>query len=98
MDKKQEEETTQFFVKAFHEVVIPALESMEERLTKKLASKEELKREVEKLASKEEINNRFDKIEVQLTKIEDKLDRHNAKLDNHEKRISKLEVRSGLLT
>lgn len=96
MDKKQKEETMQVFVGAFHEVVVPALEDLEKRLTDKTNGLE--KRLTDKLASKEEMNNRFDRIEVKLTKIEDKLDRHDAKLDNHEKRISKLEVRSGLLT
>jgi hypothetical protein len=35
MDKKQKEETMHVFVKAFHEVVIPTLEDMEERLASK---------------------------------------------------------------
>lgn len=45
MNKKQKEETIKVFSEAFHEVVIPALEDMEERL----ASKKDLDRIERKL-------------------------------------------------
>ncbi len=44
MNKKDKEEVHKIVADAVHEVVIPALESMEERLTGKMATKKDIDR------------------------------------------------------
>lgn len=68
------------FAKAFHEVVAPILENIENRIKK-------IEENMTTVATKEDI----DRIEIKLTKMGDRLDRHDHKLDNHEKRISTIE-------
>lgn len=83
MNKKQKEEWFKLFAEAFHEVVIPILET--------LATKDDLNEVKERLGG---VENRLEKVEYRLDKIDDRLDRHGKILDKHENRISELEVAS----
>lgn len=66
MNKKQKEETIKVFSEAFHEVVIPALEDMEERL----ASKKDLDRIERKLdATIERMDRHGKQLEIHKERI-----------------------------
>ena len=54
VNKKDKEEVHKIVANAVHEVVIPALESMEERLTEKMATKEDIDRLERKLDTQQD--------------------------------------------
>jgi len=75
--KKKEDKQYKFFTDAFHEVVIPVLEDMEERMAtkedlKNMATKEDLEKVREEMATKEDIQGlkrpRFPKSKIILLK------------------------------
>jgi len=99
--KKKEDKQYKFFTDAFHEVVIPVLEDMEERMAtkedlKNMATKEDLEKVREEMATKEDIqglDKRLFSVERKLEKIDDRLERYGERIDNHEKRMGKLETK-----
>ncbi len=85
-----EEKLSEFFAKAFKEVVLPSLDDLANRVTKVESQFGDLGTKMDK------VENRLGKIEEKLVKIEDKLDRHAKYYDDHEKRITQLETKLGL--
>lgn len=91
MNKKQKEENLEVFVEAFHEVLVPVLET--------LATKEDLKKLDARVNTIEEhlntveenLGNKIDTLNRRLITITD----HQAdKMDSHEKRIQNLEAKT----
>lgn len=80
MNKKDKEEFTMIVTDALNDVMIPALESMEERL----ASKE----------SVEEIIMKVDSLDRKFDAQQNRLDRQGKQVENHEERIQILETAS----
>ncbi len=78
MDKKTKTEFTGLIVEALNDVVIPAMDDMEKRLRRDLASKEDLE------VLRKENTIRFDTLDR-------KFDAQQERLDRHDKRITKLE-------
>lgn len=76
MDKKQKEEWFELFGQAFREVMIPVLENLEEKLTKKI----------------DVVDERAERIEDKLDKHTDRMDRHGKKLEDLDERVIALET------
>lgn len=85
MDKKSKEEFIGLVSEALNDVMIPALESMEDRLKDELASKKDL----------EEVQKRLGGVESTLDSLDRKFDAQQVRLDRHDKRIVRLEEKAG---
>ncbi len=70
MTKNQRQEMVEVVTDALNEVVIPALENMEERLRKDLASKEDISRLERKFDAQQD---RLDRHGIQLEKHEEQI-------------------------
>ena len=79
MNKTDKDEFIKLIGDSFQEVMIPALEGMEERLKEELASKEDLKN-----VSKE-LSMRIDSLDRKFDAQQDRLDRHDARIKKLEK-------------
>lgn len=84
MTKKDKGEFTTLVTDALNEVMIPALESLETRLTDKLASKEDV----------EDVKMKVDSLDRKFDAQQDRLDRHGKQVEDHEERIQTLETAS----
>jgi hypothetical protein len=81
MDKKQKDEFISIVNQGFQEVMIPALENMEERLKNDLASKGNLK----------DLSAQISSLDRKFEAQQDRLDRHGKQIEDHTKRIKSLE-------
>ena len=71
MIKKDKEEFVKLISDALNDVVIPALEDMEDRLTTKLASKEELQEVKQELSMQiDSLDRKFDAQQNRLDRVE----------------------------
>jgi peptidoglycan hydrolase CwlO-like protein len=84
MNKKDKEEFVGIVAEALNDVMIPALESMEERLRRDLASKKDV----------QDLSMRMDSLNRKFDSQQERQDRHGKQLENHEKRIHVLEAAS----
>lgn len=84
MNKKDKDEFTMIVTDALNDVMIPALESLETRLTDKLASKEDV----------EDVKMKVDSLDRKFDAQQDRLDRHGKQVEVHEERIQTLETAS----
>ena len=84
MNKKDKDEFTMVVTNALNDVMIPALESLETRLTDKLASKEDV----------EDIKIKVDSLDRKFDAQQNRLDRHGKQVEDHEERIQILETAS----
>ena len=84
MNKKDRNEFTMIVTDALNDVMIPALESLETRLTDKLASKEDV----------EDVKMKVDSLDRKFDAQQDRLDRHGKQVEDHEERIQTLETAS----
>ncbi|PIP57420.1 hypothetical protein COX03_03195 [Candidatus Woesebacteria bacterium CG22_combo_CG10-13_8_21_14_all_39_10] len=84
MNKKDKNEFTMIVTDALNDVMIPALESLETRLTDKLASKEDM----------EDIKMKVDSLDRKFDAQQNRLDRHGKQLEDYGERIQVLETTS----
>jgi len=84
MNKKDKDEFTMVVTNALNDVMIPALESLETRLTDKLASKEDV----------EDIKMKVDSLDRKFDAQQNRLDRHGKQLEDYGERIQILETAS----
>jgi len=84
MNKKDKNEFTMIVTDALNDVMIPALESLETRLTDKLASKEDM----------EYIKMKVDSLDRKFDAQQNRLDRHGKQLEDYGERIQVLETTS----
>ncbi len=84
MNKKDRNEFTMIVTDALNDVMIPALESLETRLTDKLASKEDA----------EDIKMKVDSLDRKFDAQQNRLDRQGKQIEDHEERIQVFETAS----
>ncbi len=84
MNKKDKDEFTMLVTDALNDVMIPALESLETRLTDKLASKEDA----------EDIKMKVDSLDRKFDAQQNRLDRQGKQIEDHEERIQVFETAS----
>ena len=84
MNKKDKNEFTMIVTDVLNDVMIPALESLETRLTDKLASKEDM----------EDIKMKVDSLDRKFDAQQNRLDRHGKQLEDYGERIQVLETTS----
>ena len=84
MNKKDRNEFTMIVTDALNDVMIPALESLETRLTDKLASKEDV----------EDVKMKVDSLDRKFDAQQERMDRYGKRLDKHEEGIQTLETAS----
>lgn len=75
MNKKDKDEFTKLIGDALNDVMVPALESMEERLRNELASKKDLK----------ELSLKVDSLDRKFDVQQERLDRHDKRISVLEK-------------
>lgn len=80
-----EEKLGKYFAKSFKEVVLPALEDMENGLKKELASKKDLEN------VRKDLGGQIDSLDRKFNAVQDRL-------DNHGKRIEKLESQASTIS
>lgn len=83
MTKKSKSEMYEVFAEAFHDVVVPILESMDNRMGNLEVGQEET-------------NSRFDSLESSGDRIERKLNAHVKRTDVHEKDIKRIKRKLSL--
>ncbi len=84
MNKKDKDEFTMIVTDALNDVMIPTLESLETRLTDKLASKEDV----------EDIKMKVDSLDRKFDAQQNRLDRQGKQIEDHEERIQVFETAS----
>ena len=84
MNKKDKNEFTMIVTDALNDVMIPALESLETRLTDKLASKEDV----------EDVKMKVDSLDRKFDAQQNRLDRQGKQIEDHEERIQVFETAS----
>ena len=84
MNKKDKNEFTMIVTDALNDVMIPALENLETRLTDKLASKEDV----------EDVKMKVDSLDRKFDAQQNRLDRHGKQLEDYGERIQVLETAS----
>ena len=84
MNKQDKKEVRNLVIEAMEEVILPAMDSMEKRIRKDMATKDDLTKLEQKLredlASKEDI-----------ARLERKFDAQQSRLDKHDSRLKVLE-------
>lgn len=81
MTTKQRKDIYEVFAECFHDIVVPIIERLEE----KMATKEDIKRLEAEMATKAD--------KADIDRIERKLDSHTDRLDRHGKDIEKLKTK-----
>jgi hypothetical protein len=84
MNKKDKDEFAMIVTDALNDVMIPALESLETRLTDKLASKENM----------EDIKVKVDSLDRKFDAQQNRLDRQGKQMEDYGERIQVLETAS----
>jgi len=84
MNKKDKDEFSMIVTDALNDVMIPALESLETRLTDKLASKEDV----------EDITMKVDSLDRKFDAQQNRLDRQGKQIEDHNERIQVFETAS----
>ena len=84
MNKKDRNEFTMIVTDALNDVMIPALESLETRLTDKLASKEDV----------EDVKMKVDSLDRKFDAQQNRSDRQGKQMEDYEERIQVLETAS----
>ncbi len=84
MNKKDKDEFSMIVTDALNDVMIPALESLETRLTDKLASKEDV----------EDITMKVDSLDRKFDAQQNRLDQQGKQIEDHNERIQVFETAS----